>query len=84
MPKLIFEGEEITVKANESCVEPGESLGIPFSCTDGNCGTCLVRVKKGLENLSPWTKQEEDFGLDKDERLLCQARIISGEVEVEL
>lgn len=84
MPKLIFEGEEVTVKSDESCVEAGEKLGIPFSCSDGNCGTCLVRVKKGLENLSPWTKQEEDFGLDEDERLLCQVRITSGEVEVEL
>lgn len=84
MPRLIFEKKAAEVAAGESCVKAGEELGIPFSCEEGNCGACLVKVERGMENLIPYTEPEKQFGLDSDERLLCQARIVSGEVEVSL
>ena len=57
-----------------------------FSCYEGVCGTCLVRVVEGMENLSPRTETErillEVLVPDSpDRRLACQLRI-SGPVVV--
>lgn len=56
---------------------------IEYDCKKADCGICLVRVLSGIDNLSPVTKQEDDFlkamRCDSDERLACQARVF-GEV----
>ena len=60
-------------------------IPIPFSCRDGVCGTCAIRVVAGMENLTPMTACEEVTlpdvvdGID-GHRLACQARI-EGDVE---
>ena len=74
----------ISVPAKVSLVDHAEELGVPFGCTDGNCGTCLTRIRTGLENMSPYTEKEKVFGLAEDERLLCQAQILQGKVEIKL
>jgi len=62
-------------------------LGIPFGCASGMCGTCLVQIKSGKENLTPVTEVEE-FTLeshpfaDDDSRLACQCQI-NGDVDFE-
>ncbi|MEC8306619.1 MAG: 2Fe-2S iron-sulfur cluster-binding protein [Chlamydiota bacterium] len=66
-------------------LSPGEPIqalcqdaGIPFACTEGVCGTCIVNVEGGGENLSPPTPEEEDFLGPEDvgaERLACQVCI---------
>lgn len=62
--------------------DTAESLGIPFSCKEGVCGTCLVDVEEGAENLSELNDEEIAYGLsDKSKRLCCQAKIKSGEVK---
>lgn len=52
----------------------------------GRCTTCKIIVKSGIENLSPKTPAEEKFSslgrLKTNERLSCQAELISGEVVV--
>ncbi|MES2744109.1 MAG: (2Fe-2S)-binding protein [Proteobacteria bacterium] len=52
---------------------------IEYDCKEADCGICLVRVLKGIDNLSPVTKREDDFlkamRCDPDERLACQARV---------
>ncbi|MCX6117048.1 MAG: 2Fe-2S iron-sulfur cluster-binding protein [Proteobacteria bacterium] len=59
---------------------------IEFSCREGDCGICCIRVIRGAENLSEPTKIEKDFlqamRADPDERLACQTRIL-GPVEIE-
>ena len=84
MGKLVFEGEEFNIEKGISSVELGDKVGIPFSCTEGNCGTCLVQVTKGMENLGELSEKEKDFGLEENERLFCQTVIKGGEVQVEL
>jgi ferredoxin len=60
-----------------------EKLGVPFSCGDGVCGSCLVQVVAGEDNLSDLTAAEKEFGLkDKKKRLCCQVKIKSGDVEI--
>ncbi len=59
---------------------------ITFGCRGGSCGTCRVRILRGLENCSPMGGEERDFlrGMeaDADQRLACQIRLL-GDVDVE-
>lgn len=85
MAKIIFTdtNEEFEIKDGSSIIEVCEEVGIPFACTEGACGTCVVRVLEGMENLSPFTEAEEDFlGSMEDERLACQCEIKRGTVKL--
>lgn len=86
MAKLKFQntGEEADLPDNSSIAEACEEAGVPFACTEGVCGTCVIEIKKGKENLSPPTQEEEDFLGEGtcDERLACQCKIIQGEVSI--
>lgn len=85
MGKLIFEetGEEQEIEANGSISEACEGAGVPFACTEGVCGTCVIEVTEGMENLSEFTQEEEDFLGEKGcERLACQCRLKEGSVKV--
>ncbi len=84
MAKLIFnESDEIDVEDNESIIEACESVGIPFGCTEGCCGTCIIEVTEGMENLSAFTEAEEDFlGEMEEERMACQCSIKKGTVKI--
>ena len=60
-----------------------EENGVPFACEEGICGTCIVEVKEGQENLNPMTQEEIDFlGEQQCERLACQCKIIKGCVKI--
>ncbi len=85
MAKLIFEdtGEEHELEDDAPIAEICEEAGVPFACTEGICGTCVIEVEEGMENLSEFTQEEEDFLGDLDtERLACQCKIKSGCVKV--
>ncbi len=75
--------ESIAVATEKSLIDAAEQLGVPFSCTEGKCGTCLSKVISGMENLTPINEAEEMYGVDEGERLLCQARILQGKVVIE-
>lgn len=86
MAKLIFEhnDEEIELQDDSPIAEPCEEAGVPFACTEGVCGTCVILIKMGKENLSPPTQEECDFLGEGtcDERLACQCRIKKGTVKI--
>ncbi len=85
MAKLIFENieEEREVPDGSSLLEPCEEVGIPFACQEGCCGTCVIEVTEGMENLSDFSQEEADFLGEQDrERLACQCRIKSGRVKI--
>ncbi len=84
MAKIIFSDDkrEIEVKDGEPIKDACENLGVPFSCSEGICGTCMVDVLEGQENLSELTQEEKDMGRDKNHRLACQCRIKSGMVKI--
>ncbi|MDB2614244.1 (2Fe-2S)-binding protein [Chlamydiales bacterium] len=86
MPKLIFEhdGEEIDLDEGTPIAEYCEDAGVPFACTEGVCGTCVIEVIEGEENLSPPTEEEADFLGEGclDERLACQCKIKNGNVKI--
>lgn len=86
MAKLKFEhsGEEKDLPDDSPIAEACEEAGVPFACTEGVCGTCVIEVLEGGENLSKPTQEEEDFLGEGtcDERLACQCRIKKGTVKI--
>ncbi len=76
-------GEEIEVKDGSEIRNACEELGIPFGCRNGNCGTCIIDVKEGMENLSERNVKEDAMGLDGDYRLACQCKIKSDKVVID-
>jgi len=86
MATLIFDdtNEEIELPEGSPIAESCEDAGVPFACTEGVCGTCVIEIKEGKENLSSPTQEEMDFLGEgtTHERLACQCRIRSGRVRI--
>jgi ferredoxin len=84
MPKIIFNNEEEKeLPEGASIAEVCEEAGVPFACTEGICGTCVIEVEEGMECLSPQTQEERDFLGDQNrERLACQCKLLRGCVKV--
>lgn len=84
MAKIIFSDNDkkIEIKDGKPIKDACEKLGVPFSCTQGICGTCMIDVLEGQENLSELTQEEKDMGRDKNHRLACQCKIKSGIVKI--
>ena len=86
MAKLIFEhsNEEVEVKDGAPIAEACEEAGVPFACSEGVCGTCVIEIVEGHDNLSKQTLEETDFLGDDagDERLACQCKILEGTVKI--
>lgn len=86
MATLCYQNQdtEVTLPDDSKIAEACEEMGVPFACTEGVCGTCVIEVVEGMENLTPPTQEEKDF-LGDDvgcERLACQCRIRNGRVVV--
>ena len=84
MAKLIFNGEdEVEIEDGSSIKEQCEEAGIPIACEEGVCGTCVIEVEEGMENISEFTEAELDFlGEQETERLACQCKIKGGCVKI--
>ncbi|MBI2743360.1 MAG: (2Fe-2S)-binding protein [Chlamydiales bacterium] len=85
MAKLIFKptGEEKEIEDDSPLQQICEEAGVPFACTEGVCGTCVIEVEEGMENLSDFTQEERDFlGEPNKERLACQCKIKCGTVKI--
>jgi len=85
MATLVFDnGEEIELPDDSPIAEVCEEAGVPFACTEGVCGTCVIEIKEGKENLTGPTKEEEDFLGEGTyhERLACQCKIKHGRVRI--
>jgi ferredoxin len=89
MAELTFQntGTTINLEDGSPLTDPCEEAGVHFACGQGYCGTCIVHVESGGENLSPPTQKELDFlGEDgvKKERMACQCRILKGKVTIRI
>lgn len=86
MATLVFEHnkEEIELPDGSHIAEACEEAGVPFACTEGVCGTCVIEVLEGGACLSRPTREEEDFLGEghPTERLACQCRIKTGRVRI--
>ncbi len=77
-------GKSEEIKEGEKIRETVERLGVPFGCEDGICGTCMIDIIEGEDNLSELTEQEKDLMRDRKHRLACQCKIKKGEVKFEI
>lgn len=82
MAVLKSDKDSVEVKDGMGLVDAGDKLGVPFGCQEGICGSCLVEVVEGEDNLSAKSSSEEFADLDDHKRLLCQCKIKSGEVKI--
>ena len=82
--------EDLEAEAPEGIglAEVAEAVGadITFGCRSGSCGTCRVRVARGLEACSPPDAEERDFmqglGAPSDQRLACRVKL-RGDIAIE-
>lgn len=85
MAKLIFTNtdQEVELKDGEKIKDSCEEQGVPFACSEGVCGSCIIEVEEGMDNLSDPTDAEIDFlGEIESERLACQCRIKHSDVKI--
>ncbi len=83
MAILKTDTQQIPVKDGDKIIPACEQLKIPFGCKDGSCGTCLLKIIQGMENLSPLAPAEQaEIPLAQDQRLACQCRLMKGTVHV--
>ncbi|MCA9392810.1 MAG: (2Fe-2S)-binding protein [Candidatus Omnitrophica bacterium] len=82
MAKLIIDGSEHDVQDGALIDEICENEGVPFSCNSGVCGTCQIEVLEGQEHLNDLNDEERELGMDRNNRLGCQCRIMGGTVKV--
>ncbi len=81
---IVANGANLRLKAIENGIDLYTLVGKMTNCGGyGQCGTCIVEIVEGLENLSPRT-EVEDRKLKKkpaNYRLACQA-LVNGAVIV--
>lgn len=83
MAKIISEnGKEIKVDDGERIRPACEKLGVPFGCRNGLCGSCMIEILEGEDNLSELTEEEIDMSMDRKTRLACQCKIKEGTVKI--
>lgn len=91
MPKVTVLPANLTaeVPAGELLLDAGEKAGVEMEagCFNCSCGTCVVEVVSGLENLETPTPEELDvldqWNKDPEKyRLACCVRVKEGEVVI--
>lgn len=92
MPKanVTFEdiGITVTVPAGTRLIEVSEQVGtgITYSCREGECGTCMMKIVSGMENLAERSVLEDKVLQEnlagRNNRLACQAQVLGGEIVV--
>jgi ferredoxin len=80
-------GLTVSVPVGVRVIEVSEKVGagIVYGCREGDCGTCMMKVEEGWDNLSTPSVIEDKVLKDnlagRHYRLACQAQII-GDVTV--
>ena len=79
---VVANGANLRIKAIENGVDIYTLTGKMMNCGGyGQCGTCIVEIVEGIENLSPKTDFEERKLKKKPQnyRLACQT-VVNGPV----
>lgn len=87
---VTFEDINITVSvpAGTRVIEVSEKVGagITYGCREGDCGTCIMKVTDGYQNLSEPSVLEDKILREnmagKHNRLACQAQVLGGTISV--
>jgi ferredoxin len=82
---IAADGANLRLKAVENGIELYKFIGKMTNCGGyGQCGTCVVEIVEGLENLTPRTDVEAKKFRNKPDnyRLACQT-VVNGPVSVQ-
>jgi len=87
---VTFEDINVTVSvpAGTRVIEVSEKVGagITYGCREGDCGTCIMKVTDGWDNLSEPSVLEDKILREnmagKHNRLACQAQVLDGNLSV--
>ena len=91
MPKVTVLPANLSaeVEPGELLLEAGEKAGVEMEagCFNCSCGTCVVEVVSGMENLAAPTDEELDvldaWNKDPDKyRLACCTKVEKGDVTI--
>lgn len=92
MPKANVTFEDInvtvTVPAGTRLIEISEKVGagITYGCREGECGTCMMKIVAGMENMTDRSVLEDKVLQEnmagRSHRLACQAQVLGGDVVV--
>lgn len=85
---VTFEDINVTVSvpAGTRVIEISEKVGagITYGCREGDCGTCIMKVTDGWENLTEPSVLEDKVLREnmagKHNRLACQAQVLGGNI----
>ena len=78
----------VTVPAGTRLIEISEKVGagITYGCREGECGSCMIRVVSGMENMSERSVLEDKVLQEnmagRNHRLACQAQVLGGDIAV--
>ena len=81
---IAADGANLRLKAMENSIDIYKLIGKMTNCGgNGQCGTCIVEIVEGMENLSPRTNVENQKFKKKPDnyRLACQT-LVNGPVSV--
>lgn len=81
---IAADGANLRIKAMEKGVDLYTFTGKMMNCGGyGQCGTCIVEVVEGMQNLSPRTEAEKRILRKKPDsyRLACQTQV-NGPVSI--
>jgi ferredoxin len=81
---IAADGANLRLKALENRIDLYTLTGKMMNCGGyGQCGTCIVEITEGLDNLSPRTPVEEQKlkKLPDNYRLACQT-LVNGPISV--
>lgn len=82
---IAADGANLRIKALEKQIDLYTFMGKMMNCGGyGQCGTCIVEVVEGMENLSPRTDAEKRILKKKPDsyRLACQT-VVNGPVAIQ-
>lgn len=87
---ITFEDINVTVSApaGTRIIEISEKVGsgITYGCREGDCGTCIMKVTEGWNNLTEPSVLEDKILREnmagKHNRLACQAQVLGGNISV--
>ncbi len=83
MAKIKTNEKEVELEDGSDIREVCEDeLDTLIACSDGTCGVCKVEVLEGMENLNDINEKEKEMGCEDNERLVCQCKIIKGEIKI--
>lgn len=81
---VVANGANLRLKATENRIDIYTLVGKMTNCGGyGQCGTCIVEIVEGMDNLSPLTETEKTKLKKKPAayRLACQT-LVNGDVTV--